>query len=206
MEVEESASHCRRKRERNLVMNFQRHLSPLLLSFPPTSNIRVKKDILTFQLSLTVNSAGFSCHRTDLSGSTTFSVGRNSIPGPITFIALGPPSDSQEHPTGSVLLFIEDYLFKSAVLCPFVYSEREERIVCGSLADYLQPPSAAHLFQLVMVLFSGYMPHGIRIPKSPITVDPADDKLKIPKIRLARRAQSQCGEWPGSISSSHLIF
>jgi hypothetical protein len=119
-----------------------------------------------------------------------------NIPDRTTFIALGALSNSQGHPLD--LFFHSSKSHRSKPLfdiCSFV-SGREERIVCGSLADYLQPPQLAH-FVSVMIPFSEYMPlpYKIRAPKSPAHVEKAESALKVPMIRLTRRTQSYCGEW-----------
>jgi hypothetical protein len=126
---------------------FERHLDSLLLSFPPTSNHPGQEDILTFQVSLTFHSVGFYYHCTILSGFLAFVVGFQTIPAIITFIALRTLLDSQGHPIGPLLLFIEVSRSRITFRYPFVCSEREEGIVRSSLADYLQPPQSAHLFQ-----------------------------------------------------------
>jgi hypothetical protein len=46
------------------------------------------------------------------------------------------------------------------------------------------------------------MPHGIRIPKAPIDVDSVSEKLKIPKVRLKKRAKSCYGKWHKNVSDS----
>jgi hypothetical protein len=80
MDVDESTSQFWDKRDPNLVMSFQCHLVPLLLSFPPTSNHPGKEDKLTFQVSLTLHSVGFYYHCTILSGLLAFLVGFETIP------------------------------------------------------------------------------------------------------------------------------
>jgi len=57
-----------------------------------------------------------------------------------------------------------------------------------------------------MGFYGGYLPHGIRVPKVPIRINSPDDQLKLPRIRLARRAQSHCGKSSKSISIRHLTF
>jgi hypothetical protein len=139
-------SQFRGKRDPNLVMSFQRHLVPLFLSFPPTSNHPGQEDILTFQVSLTFHSVGFHCHCTACRASLAFLVGFNNI----RVDHIHCPSDPfglPRIPHWTCSRNIEDSLSGITFRYPLVFSEREEGIVCGSLANYLQPPQFAHLFQ-----------------------------------------------------------
>jgi len=119
----------------------------LLSSSPSTSNHPGREGILTPQVLLAFSSEVSYSHCVLLSGFTAFPVGFNNIQGRPTFIALRNAFRTPKDPHWIRSSISEAFLSKHTFRCPFICSEREEGIVCGSLAGYLQPPQSAHLFR-----------------------------------------------------------